>query len=342
MGAKQLKFITVCPDDTYFTWQVHLWLDSLKQIGKSDDAVVLLFIPNGRTRNSKWEQIIDLFPGTRFEFFNDTKNEISHSLIPTYISVLRPWTMREFYKKNPEYNDYAIFYCDSDILFNKDFNIDAFIHDDVNYLSDTNSYINIEYFDRKKNDVLPEKRKEYNELDVFSMLGSLIGITREQGEKYKNDSGGAQYLLKDLNWRYWDKVMIDCIIIRNYLQRVNKEFFANENKGFQSWCADMWAVLWNIWFNNKETKVIPEMGFCWSTDPITKFKDFPILHNAGVTGKFMNGNPYFFKGSYHEGLDPTEDVHLESVLKNAVTKTKCNWYYANELKKLKNNYKLNY
>jgi hypothetical protein len=101
-------------------------------------------------------------------------------------------------------------------------------------------------------------------------------------------------------------------------------------------------VLWNIWFNNKETKVIPEMGFCWSTDPITKFKDFPILHNAGVTGKFMNGNPYFFKGSYHEGLDPTEDVHLESVLKNAVTKTKCNWYYANELKKLKNNYKLNY
>jgi hypothetical protein len=31
---KDVKFVTACPDDTYYTWQVHLWLESLKDLGK--------------------------------------------------------------------------------------------------------------------------------------------------------------------------------------------------------------------------------------------------------------------------------------------------------------------
>lgn len=339
---KDFKFMTCCPDDTYFTWQVHLWLDNLKQINQSENAIVLIFIPVTRNRNPKWSQIIELFPETIFKFYKDEKDEISRSMIPSYISVLRPWLMREWFKENPEYEKHAIFYCDSDILFTNNFNISEFVNDDINYLSDTNSYINIEYFDRKINDVLPEKKEQYSELDVFGMLGSLIGITREQGEHYKKDSGGAQYLMKNLNWRFWDKVMKDCMIIRSYLQKINKDFFESENKGFQSWCADMWAVLWNLWFIDGKTKVIPEMGFSWSTDPIKKLQDFPIMHNAGITGKYMGDIPYFYKGAYHTGVDPTIDPHLEVVLNNEATKARCNWYYANELKKLKEKYNLNY
>lgn len=334
--------MTCCPDDTYFTWQVHLWLENLKQMGKSSDTIVLLFIPVNRNRNPKWNRLIELYPETTFKFYKDDMNEISRNYIPAYISVLRPWLMRNWFQDHPEFEKHAIFYCDSDILFTDDFNIDAYVDDDINYLSDTNSYISVTYFDSKKNHVLPEKKAEYENLDVFSMLGSLIGITREQGEKYKDHSGGAQYLLKNLNAKYWDKVMKDCMIIRGYLQRINKDFFKNESTGFQSWCADMWAVLWNIWLIGGETVVIPEMGFSWSTDRIEKLKDNPIMHNAGITGSYMGKIPYFYKGKYHQGSDPTIDPHLEVILNNEVTKTKCNWYYANALKELKNKYKINY
>jgi hypothetical protein len=40
------------------------------------------------------------------------------------------------------------------------------LDDDVNYLSDTNSYINAKYFDSKVNQVLPEKLEEYKNRDV--------------------------------------------------------------------------------------------------------------------------------------------------------------------------------
>ena len=340
---RELKFMTCCPDDTYYTWQVHLWLESLKKLNKSKDAVVLVFTPVTREVNRyKWEKVIKLYPEATFKFYRDDKDEISRALIPIYIPILRPWLMTQWFRENPEYNKHAIFYCDSDILFTENFNVDDFVDDDVNYLSDTNSYISVTYFDSKIKDVLEEKQEEYQSLDVMAMMGSLVGVTRAQAEEYKEHSGGAQYLLKNLNARYWEKVQRDCIIVRQYLQRINKDFFVSEAKGFQSWCADMWAVLWNLWFNDQETRVIPEMEFAWSTDPISKLESTTILHNAGVTSAWMNQQPYFYKGKYHQGMDPTTDKHLERVLENEHTKTKCNWYYANELKQLKETYKLNY
>lgn len=340
---RELKFMTCCPDDTYYTWQVHLWIESLKKLNKSKDAVVLIFTPITRNTNKdKWEKIINLYPEATFKFYRDDNDEITRALIPMYIPILRPWLMTRWFRDNPEYNKHAIFYCDSDILFTKDFNVDDYVDDDINYLSDTNSYISVTYFDSKIRDVLEEKKEEYAQLDVMAMMGSLVGVTREQAEKNKIDSGGAQYLLKNLNATYWEKVQRDCIIIRTYLQKINKDFFENESKGFQSWCADMWAVLWNLWFNGQEAKVIKEMEFAWSTDPIIKLESTTILHNAGIVSPMMNNHPYFFKGKYHQGLDPTTDAHLTAVLESEHTKTKCNWFYAKALKELKEKYNINY
>jgi hypothetical protein len=345
--GRELKFMTCAPDDTYYTWQVHLWLESLKKLNKSKDAIVLLFVPKGRTHNySKWKVIIDLYPEAEFTFYFDTKNEISTTYIPIYIPILRPYMMHKYFTENTGMVDKAIFYCDSDILFMDSFNVEKFKDDDINYLSDTNSYINIEYFDNKWKDVLPDKQEEFKKLDIVSMMGSLIGITRQDAERFKNDSGGAQYLLKNLNADFWMKVMKDCIIIRKYLQKLNNDFFENENKGYQSWCADMWAVLWNIWYFNGETKVIEEMNFAWATDPIERLKHAPILHNAGITGPQIgtpeNGYPAFYKGMYHKGTDPTIDPHLEKVISSEKSKKHCTWYYANAIKELKEKYKVNY
>ena len=337
---KDLKYVAVQPDDSYYTWQVNLWLESLKSRGESHKAIVLIFIPNYREKNPKWQQVIDLYPEAQFHFYKD-EHDVS-SLLGVYIPVLRPYTLWRHWKAHPELSADAILYCDCDIVFTEKFDIQKFIEDDVCYLSDTASYISAEYFDSKWRDVLPEKLEEYKTRDILAEVCSLVGTDRETAVANNAHSGGAQYLLKNIDAAFWNKVMNDCILIRTYLQNINKQFFENEDRGFQSWCADMWAVLWNLWVRDKEVKVIPEMGFSWAPDDITKLETHPILHNAGVVSANMGGHNYFYKGKYHMGLDPTKDHHLDVVLADENVKNKCTWYYANELKKLSNKYNLNY
>ena len=337
---RDLSFVTVCPDDNYYTWQVHLWLESLRELGKSDKAVVLIFIPNFREQNPKWQQVIELYPEANFNFYKDEDN--ASSLLGIYIPVLRPYTMWRFLRDRPEYASKAIFYCDSDILFTKDFNIDQYLDDTIHYLSDTNSYINASYFDSKIKDVLPDKLEEYKTRDILAEVASLVGISREVCEKNNLNSGGAQYLLKNMDSSFWSKVMNDCIIIRTYLQKINREFFADENAGFQSWCADMWAVLWNLWLRDQETLVVPELNFAWSTDPIDRLETTTILHNAGIVSETGNGYPAFYKGKYHLGTNPMIDSHLVTVLEDENSKKYCTWFYANKLSELNKKYNLEY
>lgn len=337
---KDLKFICVQPDDAYYTWQVHTWLESLKVIGHSDKAIVLVFTPQGRKQNQKWREIEALYPESEFAYIHDEDG--IGKLIGVYIPVLRPYSLMKYFRMKPHMANHAIFYCDCDIVFTDKFNIDNYIDDDVCYLSDTNGYINAKYFDSKIKDVLPEKLEEYKTRDVLSEVTSLIGIDRQTCEKHNDHSGGAQYLLKNVGASFWEKVIGDCITIRVYLQNINRQFFASEDKGFQSWCADMWAVLWNLWLRDQETRVVPEMDFAWSSDQITKMDSAPILHNAGMTGSYMGETPTFYKGTYHTGTNPFDDPHLQTVINSELSKKLCNHYYLQRLLEVKDKYNLSY
>jgi hypothetical protein len=247
-----------------------------------------------------------------------------------------------YFQDNPDMVTKAVFYCDCDVIFTYKFDVDKFKDDDINYLSDTNSYINASYFDSKIKDVKPEKLDLYKTRDVLSELTSLVGITRQVAEEHNDHSGGAQYLLKGIGGSFWEKVMNDCIVIKTYLGNINKEFFENESTGFQSWCADMWAVLWNLWLRDQEVKVVPEMEFAWSSDRIEKLERVGILHNAGIVCNSQGDIPTFYKGNYHAGKDPFSDPHLTEVLNNEKSKTLCNHYYLTKLFEIKNKYNLNY
>ena len=167
---KELKFICAQPDDTYYTWQVHLWLESLRNIGHSDKAIVLIFIPSFRDKNEKWQQVVDLYPEAEFAFYKD-QDGVSEKL-GIYIPVLRPYSLMRYWQDHPDMKDKAVFYCDSDVLFTDKFNVDAYIDDNINYLSDTNSYINASYFDSKIHQVLPERLEAYKELDVLEDIAT--------------------------------------------------------------------------------------------------------------------------------------------------------------------------
>jgi hypothetical protein len=104
----------------------------------------------------------------------------------------------------------------------------------------------------------------------------------------------------------------------------------------------MWLVLWQIWKTGAETKVVKELNFAWSTDPIIKLETYPILHNAGIVSETGNGYPAFYKGKYHMGTDPTKDPYLDVVLNNETSQKYCTWFYATKLNEIKNKYNLNY
>lgn len=338
---RELKFLCVQPDDTYFTWQVHLWLESLRNLGHSSKAIVLVFTPKDRKeRNPKWDKIVKLYPEAEFNFYKD-EHDVT-SLLSLYIPILRPYTLWRYFKDHPERSADAIFYCDCDILFTDKFNVDAYLEDDVNYISDARSYINASYFDSKLKDVLPEKLEEYKARDILAEVMSLIGVERSVAVEHNEDSGGAQYLLKNIDAAFWNKMMNDTITIRRYLMNANKMFFASEDKGYQSWCADMFSLLWNLWFRQVEVKVIPEMDFAWAPDPIIQLEKKTIYHNAGITSERQDNYPCFYKGKYIDGRDPFKDGQIDVVLNNEESKKHCNWYYANALKQLNDKYKLDY
>ncbi len=337
---KDLKILQCAPSDDYYLFQVHLWLESLKEKGLSHKAVSLIFTPNYREMNPKWKQIEDLYPEA--EFFHLKDEDSVTKLLGIYIPILRPYMLMKYWQLHPEMQEKAIFYCDADIVFLDSFNLEPFLNDDICYLSNTNSYINASYFDSKVKDVLPEKLEEYKTRDILNECCKLVGISREIAEKYNEHSGGAQYLLKNIDAKFWEKVLGDCIRIVTHLSSVNKVYFENENKGTQKWTSDMWSVLWNLWYKGLETKVVKELDFSWSSDHISKLETTSILHNAGIVSQLQGDIPVFYKGTYHQGKDPFTDPHLQYVFENEKSKTLCNWYYVSQLIKLKDKYNLKY
>jgi hypothetical protein len=337
---KDLKFLCVQPDDNYYLWQVHTWLESLRNIEKSDKAIVIVFTPNFREFNEKWKDLEALYPESEFSYIKD--EEGIDKLIGIYIPIIRPYCLMKYFNAHPDMVSKAVFYCDCDVVFTESFNIDDYIDDDVCYLSNTTGYINASYFDSKINDVIPEKLNDYMKADILSEVTSLVGINREVCELNNDHSGGAQYLLKNIGASFWEKMIGDCITITYYLRNVNKQFFESENKGFQVWCADMWALLWNLWFREQETLIVPAMNFAWSSDHIDKLAHVGILHNAGITSNLQGDIPVFYKGNYHNDRNPFHDVHVMEVLNNEKSKTLCNHYYLQQMFNVKNKYKLNY
>lgn len=337
---KELKFITCCPSDTYFTWQVHLWLESLREINKSDKAIVLIFKPLNREDNPRWQQIIDLYPETEFVFYKDDGSIAP--LLGIYIPILRPYLMMKYSEDHPEIKDKALFYCDSDIIFTKNFDIDKFLDDNVIYMSDTNSYINATYFASKLKDVIPAKVEDYKKIDVLDTAARIIGINREICEKNNMHSGGTQYLLKNVDADFWRKMLKDTIPLIQYMRGINREYFESESKGFQSWVSDMWSLLWNLWYRGYETMVVPELLFCWCHDPLTKLANCGIYHNAGATNEGTEDFPVFYKGKYHRGTSPFTDPHLDKLIAHPKTMQHCTGYYAMKLDELRKKYDIKY
>jgi len=297
--------ITCQPDDTYFRWQVEIQIENFRKFGISDKMHVLLYKPADRKYwNTEWQVLEERYPEVKFFRYED-----KGALIKAYIPVLRPHILKQHFAKYPELSKETIFYHDCDILLTRKVDFETLEQGDTWYVSDTTSYINYTYFESKIKDVKDTKKGSYNLDLILTPLLNNVGVTKEQLQKYNLVSGGAQYIMKGVDSNFWAKVEKDCVNIRLYLQTQNRIYFESENKGFQSWCADMWAVLWNAIALNKHIALSPELSFSWATDKIEEWSKHPIYHNSGVTNE-----PHLFnKTVYHNNLTTPFDQEITGI-----------------------------
>lgn len=356
-----------------FASESYVFLNNMRERGFIQNTHLLVWIPFSMLNepiHPLWVKLLKDFPEAHVVFMKDYNNfqRIGNSF--DYLQLFRIDILAKYFKLNPYLEKEAIFYVDTDILLTKDFDFSPYLDSGVCYLSDTNSYINASYFDSKGrtkgNTKIPEfvredKYEEYKKLDILNECAKFAGITREICEKGNRDSGGAQYLMKGINAKFWEDVMETTRNIKMYLARVNQYFMQGdtvkerEDKGFQSWCADMWGVLWTLWRYGKEVKVVPEFDFMWATDKMEKFEKTFIFHNAGITdGAVIRTNvredgeplwvdaPAFFKGDqiFHEESFFEDQQYLEDVINNEVSQQWGTWLYAKEVLKTKQKYNL--
>lgn len=297
MREKSLTLICVQPCKQFYAWQVEVMLTNFESLKIHEHYKIQCLFPYNKSETD-WQEKVAVIKKVEqafkniaeFFYYEDTRQRPFF-----YISGSRPNALKQHLKLFPELGENAIFYHDCDMVFTKfpDFFQDT-KDDDVWYLSDTISYIGHDYILSKGEEVL-------------DTMCDIVEIDKDMIKRNQPNSGGAQYLMKNLDSDYFEKVEKDCENLFNSINKLSESIKIKNPQyhELQIWCADMWAVLWNAWLHGHETLVIPDMNFCWATDVISKWYMTYIFHNAGVTdGKKSN---LFFKPAFTNKLPYSED-----------------------------------
>lgn len=314
-----MTFIQACPWDFYFVWQVEVNIVNFRKHNISDKMHVCVWFPDSSEVKLKpWFNLQNKYSEVRFFFYKDTGVNLG-----LYIPQLRPHILAKHFDNFPELINEVIFYHDSDIIFNYLPDFRELETGPVNYQSDTSGYLDYQYLRSK------EMQGNIPEDEAIRILCGIGNVSLDLFKSYEGKTGGAQYILKGVDGDFWRDVERQCIEIRRAFtygqpQSINTRYFFSEAAGFQSWCADMWAVNMALWARSKITDVTPQLDFSWATDNNETYKRKPIYHNAGATGTQPG---VFFKGHFIN-KSPIGKRH-------AVKNDSASWYYVRAIEEVK-------
>jgi len=309
--------ISAQPWDQYFLWQIEVQIVNFRKFDLSKQMQVLVWYPKG-TNYSFWDKLIKKYPEVSFFFYED--KDVNLGL---YIPQLRPQILAQHFDRYPELTKEVIFYHDSDIIFNFLPNFELLTQGDINWQSDTSGYLDYAYLRRK------EIEGNIPENEAIKVLCDIGKVSIETMQSYTGKTGGAQYILKNINGDFWRDVEKQVLEIRNAFfynvpDSINKRYFASENAGFQSWCADMWAVNMALWSRGRTTNTTSELDFSWATDSAETYSAKPIFHNAGAT---KGSDGLFYKGKW---ISKSPIGH-----KHPVNKKSASYYYVKAIEDVK-------
>lgn len=301
---QELKFICAQPATTYYAWQVEVMINNFIEMGiPTNDIHIVCHIETPEIP----EQWVKLQNGysVNFFFYEDIR-QTKH-----YISSIRPNILKQHWLAHPELNDVAVFYHDCDILFTRQINWNQFLVDDKWYGSDCRWYISHDYIVSKGEDVL-DKMCEIVDIAKFIVRNNEL------------NSIGAQYLIKNVTWKFWNRVENNSEQLFKQITDLNN-LKLSENSDYhplQIWCADMWAVLWNGWKYGKKTICHSHLEFSWATSPKEHLDMYNIFHNAGVTN---NTDGLFYKSNYINEYPYNKDLNIDE--------NSCSYFYWKEIQK---------
>jgi len=302
---KSLYYVSAQPATLYYAWQVEVMVNNFLKNGVHPEHIHILGAINNNVIPAEWGKLRAHYPAVGFFFYNDTRNH------PVYVSSIRPNILKQHFTQHSYLTKNAVFYHDCDMVLTHPITWEQFLDDDVWYLSDTVGYIGAKYI----------KSKEHG---IYQRMCEIIGLDSSVPENNEMHSGGAQYIMKNVDVNYWKKVENDCEALYRYFGEHLKEHPQTpEYHPIQMWTADMWAVLWNGWYFNHNVQVVEEMEFTWPGQPINEWNKKHIFHNAGVTC-ISETERLFYKGMYMNRLPYLDNFEW-------VQEDRCSFKYIQEI-----------
>ena len=292
---KDIVFVTAQPDVPYFHWQVKLYVHNFIEKGIDPSNIHVIFSTLGNNKLSQGAEDLKKI-GVNIHSYKDER------VNKRYIPSIKPFLLYKWLEQYPQYGK-CFFLHDADIIFRELPDFEKMMNDDICYLSDTIGYIGYDYIMdccRRYESQHPTSEKG----QLLKEMADTIGISVDLIKENQKNSGGGQYIIKNTDYKLWEKIYLDSFTLYNNMLIYQRKFPINPGQ-IQFWTAEMWSVLWNLWLHNFKTKVVNELSFSWATDNVDVYKKHPILHMAGVTDDLKKTK--FYKGEYIN-IDPIEKL----------------------------------
>ena len=307
-------FLSAQTDHPYYHWQVEVMILNFMRLGINPNHIEVVFCyQHGVSEAGR--KLANAYPFVRVFFYENTIADNGG-----YPSLIRPHVLAKHFDAYPNLGRETIFYHDCDIMFRTLPDFARLSADGVCYLSDTVSYIGAKYIQSKG----PE---------ILGRMAEIVGIDPHIAIENEAHSGGAQYLVKSIDAGFWRKVEKDCRAMYCYFNEREQEERKTLDPAnlpsynpIQKWCADMWAVLWNLWAGGKQTRIEPQLSFSWATSAAAEWERHNIYHNAGVTEALKA--THFYKGEFIQREPWDADFSY-------VRPDNCSWHYTQSILKAK-------
>ena len=291
-------YICTQPKILYYAWHLEVMLTNFKSVGIPDDKIhVLLSVSKDQSDKTNLPETKQMFERLKEKFNNIAFFEYTDTrVMPTYIPSVIMNAVKQHYKAYPYLQMENVFLHDCDMIFTKPVDFTDLEQDDSCYVSDSKSFIWSDY--------ILEKGQ-----DLYEDMCDIVGLDYSVPIKNRLHSGGSQYIFKNTDYKFWQKVESDSVALFDYFQK-SEPLRVQKNPsyyGIQQFTSGMWGMLWNCWYYDLDVKITPRLDFCWGTDPIEKWSRCEIFHNSGVTYDIGKNHNIFYKGAYTDTL-PYQDV----------------------------------
>lgn len=262
----------------------------------TDMPMVLLFSKPKDYLDTVPRYLADKYAGVQCFIYDDFRFDKS------YIPSIRPYLWWQYLRHDVAREQEDYFYIDSDVIFREWPNLNLGQNRDHWLGSDCSSYIGYEYIKQTRNGP-----------DILEHMGQICNVS--QFDMQMTPGIGAHLLISKPTAEFWRKSYNRSITIWHYLDSVDSNI--------QKWTAEMWAQLWTMAEEGIVVDRSRELGFCMSTDPISRWNEEKILHNNGV----MSSGDMFFKGNYNYKVPFGEDFSY-------VNKEKCSRKYVDAIERV--------